>query len=345
MQPAAQAALAQREPAGAPVYAVVIGAMRVTDVVVPADADGGRVRVDVEFEANVTAGPLGAAHTYFSVERWRLGRDAAVRTKPPGQSSTKTCPNCGAPWQASATGSQQCAYCDQIVDNGRFDWVVEEIALASLDARPPTLTEEVPERGTDLATYRQPELEASWHALTLADGTITIEALQARLRYVYEQLNAAWATNDLTPARAVVSDALYDYLTYWTEAYRAQGLRNALERMRITKIELAKIVRDRYFDAVTLRLWGTGLDYVVREPGGDVVRGSRHRERSYSEYWTLVRSAGRRGPTRADAGCNNCGAPLAVTQAGACAHCGAHVTAGEFDWVLSKIEQDDSYRG
>jgi hypothetical protein len=31
--------------------------------------------------------------------------------------------------------------------------------------------------------------------------------------------------------------------------------------------------------------------------------------------------------------------------AGACEHCGAHVTAGEFDWVLSKIEQDDTYRG
>jgi hypothetical protein len=31
--------------------------------------------------------------------------------------------------------------------------------------------------------------------------------------------------------------------------------------------------------------------------------------------------------------------------AGTCDHCGAHVTGGEFDWVLSKIEQDDSYRG
>jgi len=31
--------------------------------------------------------------------------------------------------------------------------------------------------------------------------------------------------------------------------------------------------------------------------------------------------------------------------AGACTYCGAHVTSGEFDWILSKIEQDDSYRG
>jgi hypothetical protein len=30
---------------------------------------------------------------------------------------------------------------------------------------------------------------------------------------------------------------------------------------------------------------------------------------------------------------------------GSCEHCGAHVTSGEFDWVLSRIEQDESYGG
>ena len=43
--------------------------------------------------------------------------------------------------------------------------------------------------------------------------------------------------------------------------------------------------------------------------------------------------------------CANCGAPLRVGMAGACEHCGVHVTGGEFDWVVSKIEQDDTYRG
>ena len=30
--------------------------------------------------------------------------------------------------------------------------------------------------------------------------------------------------------------------------------------------------------------------------------------------------------------------------AGSCDFCQAHVTSGEFDWVLSRIEQDESYR-
>ncbi|MGC4091325.1 MAG: hypothetical protein QM756_26290 [Polyangiaceae bacterium] len=82
-----------------------------------------------------------------------------------------------------------------------------------------------------------------------------------------------------------------------------------------------------------------------RASTGEVLKGSARKDRAYSEYWTLIRSAGRKGAPTAEAKCPNCGAPLAINQAGECEHCSAHLTAGEFDWVLSKIEQDDSYRG
>ncbi|MCC7539401.1 MAG: hypothetical protein IT379_24465, partial [Deltaproteobacteria bacterium] len=48
---------------------------------------------------------------------------------------------------------------------------------------------------------------------------------------------------------------------------------------------------------------------------------------------------------RADKVCPSCGAPLKINMAGACEFCSARVTTGEFDWVLSRIEQDETYRG
>ena len=84
---------------------------------------------------------------------------------------------------------------------------------------------------------------------------------------------------------------------------------------------------------------------MVRGETGALVRGSKHRERPYSEYWTLIRTASRRGAPRTAPACSNCGAPLQISQSGECEHCGSHVTSGEFDWVVSKIEQDDTYRG
>jgi predicted amidophosphoribosyltransferase len=53
-----------------------------------------------------------------------------------------------------------------------------------------------------------------------------------------------------------------------------------------------------------------------------------------------------RGPPPAAGACPSCGAPLdRINMAGTCEYCGSHLTRGEFDWVLSKIEQDESYRG
>ncbi len=341
----ARQALQTRIPATVPVQSVVVGAMRVVDLDVPNalledDIDDARAEITVEFEANVTT----ADHTYYSVETWLFSRAANVRSKPP-KSRTFPCPNCGAPWASTDTGTQQCASCGEVVDNGRFDWVVESIVLRSIDERPPTLTENVPERGTDLPTYRDPNVDHALETLFEADPAITIDTLTQRLQMIYDQLNTAWTANDLRPIRGLVSDGLYDYLTYWIEAYTQQGLRNVLENMHITQHTFAKVTRDHWYDAVTVRIWGTGRDYTIRVADGDVVTGSKRFDRKYSEYWTLIRSAARRGPTVGSPNCPNCGAPLEITMAGACTHCSAHLTSGEFDWVLSKVEQDDSYRG
>ncbi|MBL8621588.1 MAG: TIM44-like domain-containing protein [Myxococcales bacterium] len=347
--PEARAALANRPPAGQPVHGVVIGAMRTYRVSVPtADelaAGDAVVQVGLEFEANYSVG-TGDGGKRFAVERWLVRRAATARTRPPHQDRSFPCPNCGAPWQTvDAAGTQRCPSCGEIVDNGRFDWQVVEIGLRHERTNLPSLAEETPERGTDLPTYRDDHLDQRWLQLTAEDPAIAEASILARLHYVYRVVNDAWTANDLGPARAVVSDGLADYLQYWLDAYKKQGLRNVLEDMRITHQVPAKLIRDKHFDALTIRIWGTGKDYVIKTADGSHVRGSKHRERKYSEYWTLIRSAGRKGPPKADGACSNCGAPLTVTAAGACAHCGTHVTAGEFDWVLSKIEQDDSYRG
>ena len=337
---AARTELGQRAPIGEPVEQVIVGALRTVRLDVPAEAQG-RVQIAVEYEANVAT----KAHTYYSVETWLFGRDAARKSKPPSTSRTFPCPNCGAPWQSAATGTQVCANCGQVVDNGRFDWVVEAVSVASIDERAPSLTTETQERGTDLDTYKSSDRDAQWDGLVAADPELTEAAFEKRLSMIYDRLNKGWSANDLSAIRGFVSDGLFDYLQYWVDAYKREGLRNQLTDMRITKVDYAKVSRDKYYDAITIRIWGTGKDFVVKSETGKVVRGSKLSEREYSEYWTLIRSAGKRGAPHAEPTCGNCGAPLHVNQSGECEHCGAHVTAGEFDWVLSKIEQDDTYRG
>jgi predicted lipid-binding transport protein (Tim44 family) len=232
-----------------------------------------------------------------------------------------------------------------VVAQGRFDWGVIFVAVLESAERPPALTGTVEERGTDQPTVRDVDLADQLAALTAADPAFTEAGLWARAEGIFTALHAAWAAQDLRPVRPYVSDALANYLQYWVDAYRAQGLANAVLGARITGWEVARVIRDRRYDAVTARIWATGHDGTTEKATGRVVGGSRQRERPYSEYWTFIRGAAVRGAPRTEATCPSCAAPLAITMAGHCDHCGVHVTSGEFDWVLSRIEQDDSYTG
>jgi hypothetical protein len=129
------------------------------------------------------------------------------------------------------------------------------------------------------------------------------------------------------------------------QAYVKENLVNKMVDAHLTQPPvIAKVMRDKWYDAVTVRFWATGKDFVVDTKTDKVVRGSKSSDRDYSEYWTLIRSSARKGAPKTEPVCSNCGAPLKITMAGTCEFCNAHLAAGEFDWVLSKIEQDDTYR-
>lgn len=166
-----------------------------------------------------------------------------------------------------------------------------------------------------------------------------------RVELIFRTMQTAWSSLDWERARPYLSDNLFQTNAYWIAAYRAQGPRNVTEDARIVRSELVRLEADRWFDAVTVRLHATGQDYTVRDADGAVVGGHRDRERPYSEYWTLVRGASRHGPARTEPVCPSCGAPMSVSMAALCAHCGVKVSSGEFDWVLSRIEQAEAYGG
>jgi hypothetical protein len=278
------------------------------------------------------------------IERWTFVRADTVRTKLPERARTWPCPACGAPWAAKVGEPFVCAHCAAPIAAGRFDWAVEQIWIESDDSVGPTLTGTVEEVGTDDPTIVDPTARYAWTALVADDPAVTYDAFCQRIAMIYGQVTAAWNARDVAPVRGLLTGAMLDYLTYWTSQYVREGLTNHLDAAAITGIELAKVRRDTFYDAVTVRVRASGLDYTT-DARDSVVGGSRTTPRAYTEYWTLLRSSTRRGPIVATPTCPNCGAPLAIADTGACTHCAAIVDNGSFDWVVSKIEQDEAYRG
>jgi hypothetical protein len=162
---------------------------------------------------------------------------------------------------------------------------------------------------------------------------------------IFGELQEAWSTLNWERARPHETDNIFQMHRYWIEAYKAQKLRNALDQYQITAMQPVKIKQDAFYLSITMRIFAQGLDYTV-DQNGRVLAGSNTNLRRWSEYWTFIRNS--KAPpaaARADLNCPNCGASLKVSATGICEFCGGKITSGEFDWVLSRIEQDESYGG
>jgi hypothetical protein len=342
---AARQSLLQRNPVGLQeVKGIIVGALQVESV---SGLDKPLVKISLLFETNYTeavaASGKVAEMTYYVRERWRLERKRDVLSPTPAQATALHCPKCGAPLQKDTVGA--CAFCGAKIESGEFQWYVRGIELLGREAKGPLLTADVPEAGTNLPSVVQPGFRDIRVAFEKNNPTFSWGDFQARARLIFDELQAAWSTLNWERARPHETDNLFQMHQYWIDAYRRQHLRNVLDQARITAMQPVKLQEDAFYHAITLRIGAQGYDYTTND-SGKVVSGSKTTLRTWSEYWTFVRSRqGKAGPARADLNCPNCGAPLKINNAGVCEFCGGKITSGEFDWVLSKIEQDESYTG
>ena len=327
------------------VQGIIVGAMTVEDVRGLATP---KVEVTIEFEANYTEftprenDPRGEM-SYYVRERWDLERRRDVLSPTPEQATALHCPRCGAALQKDTNGA--CAFCGAKIESGEFQWYVRTIRTISREARGPLLTSDVQEVGTNHPTITQPNFPAVRAAFEQNNPSFKWADFQARARMIFNELQEAWSTLNWERARPHETDNIFQMHQYWIEAYKRQHLRNALDQYQITAMQPVKIKQDAFYQAITLRIFAQGYDYTVNE-SGQVVAGSRTNLRKWSEYWTFIRNAKAKPvAARADLNCPNCGAPLKVNATGICEFCGGKITSGEFDWVLSKIEQDESYTG
>ncbi|MBP7291850.1 MAG: Tim44 domain-containing protein, partial [Nannocystaceae bacterium] len=301
-----------------------------------------RALLSVDFTANYTE-LLAHGDTqqrYYVRERWTLERSLNAKSRAPDEWRAFNCPKCGGP--VALAHERACEYCNAPFERGDHEWFVVGIRVEECNVLPPQLggyAEEV----YGGPTIVDPSLPEHLTALEIEDPAFDPEAFDRHVTMVYHRLNQAWSSLDWAAVRPFTTDRFWLAQTYWIEAYRSQGLRNRMDEASIRRIELTKATRDAFFWALTVRVFASAIDTTVHEATGRRVGGNGSARR-YSEYWTFIRSVGRRAATTDTPVCPNCGADAKVGMAGNCDACGVKLTGGAYDWVLSKIEQDEVYR-
>ncbi len=321
---------------------VLVGSMHLGSVRVT----GSTARIEVDFEANWTRIDDGTPTRVFSRERWTFERRADTLSPGPDKMQALRCASCGAALETRPDGT--CVACDTVLDDGRLQW--RAVQLRVLEQRPvrrPELTlGGGDERGVDLPTLRDPSLEAKARALQARHPDLSFSEFSAYVGEVTVRLNACWSSLAWGNARPFLTDRLYQSMRFWIDGYKASGLRNRVEEVRVERVVLARITLDAWYEAITVRVYASMLDW-TEDGDGKVVGGSKRKRRRYSEYWTFVRAAGGGASGGTDTeNCPSCAAPLDnVSETGVCGYCDTKLSGGAFHWVLSTIAQDEAYRG
>jgi predicted lipid-binding transport protein (Tim44 family) len=307
-----------------------------------ADCSAQAQRLQVHFDLVYRAKTVDESNAVVSdegedrrhAERWTFTRSAAARTPLSGGVIASKCPACGAELRLSLDGT--CAHCKASVTNGSVDWVVCDVqpaafvgysADSSLGAAAPTVAEGIA-------------------SLTSADKDFVLDAFAARVKTAFLALQDAWCKQNLDVGRAFMSPGAYFTWSAQLETMATEGRRNVMENLVIRHIEPIRVVHGRVFDDLTVRITAAAADFDV-DRSGKIVFGDRS-VRPFTEDWTFQRSVGvatSNKPGTLENTCPSCGAPVSLTQIGECRYCKAAVTSGKFDWVVSRIEQEDAGDG
>jgi predicted lipid-binding transport protein (Tim44 family) len=328
---------------GATVDEVVVASARVDGVQIsPADA-----RLTVRFIASRLERRGSDARRAYVEETWTFRRGADARSLSPDDTTRLGCPSCGAAVRCDTMG--RCTHCGTAITAGQLQWQAVEARTdvhRPLDRPEIGLTAGGADGSMFQPTVRDPALAAELRKLTARHPDFSPADFDRRARFAFIRLQEAWGAGRWNDARPFCTDTSWNTLRFWVERYAAVGLRNRTADVTIERLEIVKVQQDAWYEAITVRIWASMRDWMEDAKTAEVVGGNAHQPHKFSEYWTFLRATGTGAKSGDPSRCPSCGAPLdQINAAGECGYCHTVVTTGKFDWVLTRIDQAEVYRG
>jgi hypothetical protein len=312
---------------------------------------GAEDLLTMEFEALMTRRPLHGSPLREAVRlRWVLVRPRHVASQGPDRMELLGCPSCGAPARVGETGN--CVHCGVPVRAGTHGWAVAASTELSRRRVAAPGRPSLPPLPRDLPTPVDEQLPIDGFSLADAGGFGTWDRLAAAFendvaRPVLTRLVSAAATGELKPVRHLVGDRLWESMHHAAEL-GLEGLADChLEEVEVVRCDYVRIERDRFFDAIVVRLLWRARVYRTDEHGA-LVEGDPSRPRPFDGVFTFAkrREARHRGERHASSQCPKCLAGLdRLSDTGHCGYCQRKITGGDFGWMLIDVDTPESIQG
>jgi len=217
---------------------------------------------------------------------------------------------------------------------------------SGLPAQPVSQSGQLLGSGTGAVTTRE-ALQQGLAEITAHDPGFNEADFLSDVNRAFFTIQQAWTERRPEISRQVMHDGIWQQHQFQIQQYLTANKANVLENLAIQNTRLVAADSDDAFDTIVVRFFASCADYDIdlSDDKHKVTRGSKRIE-PWAEDWVFQRSA--KAVTKPNGGtmakkCPNCGAPLDLDLAGICKYCRAPVMSGEFDWVLTRIEQLPSY--
>ncbi len=181
---------------------------------------------------------------------------------------------------------------------------------------------------------------AELQKLKQKDPNFNEQAFKDYVENAFFKIQEAWETQNLEISRPYVTEKIMQRYSTQLADLKSRGEKNILENIVIGHQQIVGIRSDAQYDYITVKLDASMSDYTTNAEGKKI--SGDKKIRPFTEFWTLLR----KGTVKSDAkkgaqanSCPNCAAPLKLNATGKCEYCNAIVTTGDYDWVLSEIEQ------
>jgi predicted lipid-binding transport protein (Tim44 family) len=197
------------------------------------------------------------------------------------------------------------------------------------------------------AVTTRADVENGLNEIRAHDPAFNEDDMLSDVNRAFFTIQQAWTERKPELSRQVMHDGIWQQHKFQIDQYTSANKQNVLENLAIQNSRIVAADSDESFDTVVVRYFASCADYDIEldDEKRKIVRGSKQIA-DWAEDWVYQRSS--KAVTKPNAGtmnkkCPNCGAPLDLDLAGVCKYCKAPVMSGEFDWVLTRIEQLPSY--
>lgn len=158
------------------------------------------------------------------------------------------------------------------------------------------------------------------------------------------KIQSAWAKQDMTGARALISDGVFIRFSSQLALQKSNHIKEIMEDLKVSQESILAVDSTSFFDVIHVSFTASCVNYKVYADTGLYFDGNKSPE-EFSEVWSFVRRKGAKTLERGslEGACPNCGA-IQKTDRVQCEACGSFLNSGENDWVLALITQDAEWR-